>query len=116
MVVEDHNRLTRKMNGQPYTGSHFFLKKKNNLTFRIFIVRRFAHELRMQLCREHLGIYDNDAILEDPVSTAFYKDTWIAGALFNTRIYTSLFHDIPSDSIQSFQVTLPPVLLPLFIL
>lgn len=84
VIIEDGQRVDTKMNGQHYKG------------------RRFAHELRMSLFREHLGVYNNDNALLDPTIESFYKGVWVKIAKWNTQLYCELFHDIPNDSIESF--------------
>ncbi|XP_030843642.1 phospholipase D1 [Strongylocentrotus purpuratus] len=64
-----------------------------------YMAGKFALQFRQQLFREHLGILKGcDGIdVSDPVSDAFYNDTWIRIAVTNTNIYDEVFKCIPTD-------------------
>ncbi|KAI0338902.1 phospholipase D [Trametopsis cervina] len=40
---------------------------------------------------------------EDPVSDAFWKNTWVASAVHNTEIYRKVFHAIPDDVVTTWK-------------
>eukprot|EP00026_Physarum_polycephalum_P002236 Phypoly_transcript_02241.p1 GENE.Phypoly_transcript_02241~~Phypoly_transcript_02241.p1 ORF type:complete len:888 (+),score=134.49 Phypoly_transcript_02241:1-2664(+) len=75
-----------------------------------FVANKFAHDLRVRLFREYLGMKDTPAPegdeldnlfkldLVDPTAASFYK-TWMAIAMGNTKIYEHVFPDIPRDTI-----------------
>ena len=51
---------------------------------------------------EHLGISQDDTILDDPVSNELYS-LLINRAKINTEIYRDLFSCYPDDTFESFQ-------------
>lgn len=59
-------------------------------------VRNFAHNLRLQLWQEHLGLTDPSSIL-DPVSDATHK-IWQDTATNNTAIYEAVFPNVASNN------------------
>jgi phospholipase D1/2 len=64
---------------------------------------KFAHTLRMQLFREHLGLLDNPEIdIRDPVSEHFYRNIWQQTAATNTEIYDEVFQCVPTDKCETF--------------
>ena len=60
------------------------------------LVRKFAHDLRLNLWQEHLGIPGSTSI-KDPVVDSVYKDLWLKTAQDNTRIFERVFPNIASD-------------------
>ncbi|KAF8964181.1 hypothetical protein BDZ97DRAFT_1731107 [Flammula alnicola] len=40
---------------------------------------------------------------EDPISDAFWKNTWVASAVHNTEIYRKVFHAVPDDLISTWK-------------
>ncbi|KAF7314305.1 Phospholipase [Mycena kentingensis (nom. inval.)] len=40
---------------------------------------------------------------EDPISDAFWKNTWVASAAHNTEIYRKVFHAIPDDLVTTWK-------------
>lgn len=40
---------------------------------------------------------------EDPISDAFWKNMWVAGAVHNTEIYRKVFHAIPDDQVTTWK-------------
>ncbi|KAI0771162.1 phospholipase D [Trametes elegans] len=40
---------------------------------------------------------------EDPISDAFWKNTWVACAVHNTEIYRKVFHAIPDDLVTTWK-------------
>lgn len=81
-VVRDHDKIPGTMDGKP------------------FEVRRFAHELRKRLFREHCGLDEGDNSIRDPLSDECYKGIWLATAHHNTEIFDKVFDGIPKDSIK----------------
>ncbi|EDO43750.1 predicted protein [Nematostella vectensis] len=72
-----------------------------------FQVGPFAHSLRTHLFMEHLGLEScsgepTDVNVQDPVSDGFYKDVWMRTAENNTKIYSEVFHCLPTDEVRSF--------------
>lgn len=69
-----------------------------------FPVGLFAGKLRKNLFREHLGLPENGASnidVNDPISDAFYKDTWQKISKENTKIFDEVFKCIPNDSVRT---------------
>lgn len=59
---------------------------------------KYAFSLRKRLFREHLGLLnqrEETIDIRDPISDAFYKDTWIRIAALNTKVYEEIFRCIP---------------------
>lgn len=52
-------------------------KVKSTMNGKTFYVRKFAHELRMNLWREHLGLPHDDNSIKDPVIESVYKGIWL---------------------------------------
>ncbi len=84
MVIQDTRTVPTKLNGKPYQAGIF------------------GSSLRQKIFREHLGL-PPDADVSDPVSTSFYKGTWLRQASVNTSVYEQVFNCIPSDKIHSYQ-------------
>jgi len=82
VLIRDTEMINSTMNGQEYQ------------------VGKFAHELRMHLFREHLGLSNDDQSIQDPIKDSVYRGIWISTACHNTQIYNQFFKDIPQDSIQ----------------
>mmetsp|Transcript_26051 Transcript_26051/g.25657 ORF Transcript_26051/g.25657 Transcript_26051/m.25657 type:complete len:455 (+) Transcript_26051:501-1865(+) len=59
---------------------------------------KVAHDLRVSLCMEHLGVSD-PSIVEDPFSEEF-SNLWINTARENTEFYRRVFGCYPDDTIQ----------------
>jgi len=57
------------------------------------MVSRFAHELRLNLWMEHLGLdtYTAAQLIRDPIHMLAYHSTWRAIAKQNTAIYRAVF-------------------------
>eukprot|EP01117_Protostelium_nocturnum_P008283 TRINITY_DN2958_c0_g1_i3.p1 TRINITY_DN2958_c0_g1~~TRINITY_DN2958_c0_g1_i3.p1 ORF type:complete len:1225 (-),score=367.75 TRINITY_DN2958_c0_g1_i3:22-3696(-) len=83
LLIEDGEMIESSMNGQPY------------------LVSGFAHELRKNLWREHLGLDDSDDTIKDPVHADIYHGIWLKTAKQNTQIYSELFKNIPQDGIET---------------
>jgi len=110
-VIEDKTLIDSVMDGKPYK------------------VGKLVHQLRLDLCREHLGLTmetqmkvlaflppdakppvissvlasiqgNSDAALHDPLSDAFWK-LWDGTAHNNTSVYRKLFHNLPDDNITT---------------
>eukprot|EP01117_Protostelium_nocturnum_P008285 TRINITY_DN2958_c0_g3_i2.p1 TRINITY_DN2958_c0_g3~~TRINITY_DN2958_c0_g3_i2.p1 ORF type:complete len:1587 (-),score=640.24 TRINITY_DN2958_c0_g3_i2:186-4946(-) len=82
-VIKDHEKINGTMDGKP------------------FEVRKFAHELRKRLWREHCGLEEGDNSIRDPLAEDCYKGVWLATAKKNTEIFDKVFDAIPKDSIKS---------------
>ncbi|CAG7818835.1 unnamed protein product [Allacma fusca] len=64
---------------------------------------KFAHSLRVNLFREHLGLLQNlEVDLRDPISDDFYVDVWLNTSITNTEIYDTVFQCVPTDNCQTF--------------
>lgn len=61
-------------------------------------VRTLAHNLRVKLWAEHLGLSNTSSII-DPVANVGHN-LWNKTATDNTRIYEQVFPNIPSDNHQ----------------
>lgn len=49
---------------------------------------RFARSLRMNLFKEHLGLFDDSSVdITDPISDDFYNNVWLKTAQRNTEVY-----------------------------
>ena len=79
------------------TGKKFIMNGKSN-----YNATNFAVELRKALMAEHLGISQDDSILDDPVSNQLYS-LFLKRARSNTQIYHDLFACYPDDSFVSFK-------------
>ncbi|XP_071503724.1 phospholipase D1-like [Diadema antillarum] len=84
--IEDTERVKSRMNGQKYMAG------------------KFALQFRQQLFREHLGVLKGDGHIDvsDPVSDAFYEQTWQRIAHTNTDIFEEVFRCLPSNRVTSF--------------
>ncbi|XP_067879742.1 phospholipase D2-like [Heterodontus francisci] len=84
VFVEDSEMETSVMDGEEYqTG-------------------RFAHHLRLQCFKVHLGLSDDQmADVEDPVSDRCFQEIWNATATTNATIYEQVFKSLPSNSAPS---------------
>jgi len=65
-----------------------------------FKVSRFAHEMRMRLWRDYLGLKPDDNSIADPVCQVAYNDKWVKTAVENSKIYCKVFQMLP-DTILS---------------
>ncbi|KAI8990852.1 hypothetical protein BDF20DRAFT_908690 [Mycotypha africana] len=107
LYVEDQDRISSRMNGEPYQAS------------------RFAATLRRQLWKEHLGLLDEEeldtvtpAMLPLPVPSPDYTQTkedfwvmdplddetlnrWNNTAATNTKAFREVFHCVPDDTITT---------------
>ncbi|KAI9295170.1 phospholipase D/nuclease [Neoconidiobolus thromboides FSU 785] len=92
-VVLDTKRVSMNMDNKKFTG------------------RRFAHDLRVKLWREHLGllnkVYDQhpwvQQLSQDPICDATYHGIFRKVAKLNTGIFKQIFPHIPSNSFNTFQ-------------
>ncbi|KAK0393419.1 hypothetical protein QR680_000203 [Steinernema hermaphroditum] len=97
IVVDDTNFVESEMNGKPYRAG------------------KFAHSLRTQLMKEHLGLLEDilkkdpkaaafqyPIDVTDPVADSFFNDVWCKIAANNTRIYEEVFRVSPTDLVESF--------------
>ena len=62
-----------------------------------FQAGKFAHQLRMSLWQEHLGVDPHDARLADPVASSTYRDLWLETGKANTALFEQVFPQIPSN-------------------
>jgi len=79
------------------TGKKFIMNGNSN-----YNASNFAVEFRKALMAEHLGINQNDQILDDPVNNQLYS-LFLNRARTNTEIYHDIFACYPDDSFVSFQ-------------
>ena len=86
VIVEEEKHDKYKMNGD-----------KN------YKAAKSAVELRKKLMAEHLGIDENDPILEDPVDNKLFE-FMISRAKNNTQIYHDLFKCYPDDEYTNFDL------------
>ena len=80
------------------TGKKYIMNGKSN-----YNAANFAVEFRKKLMAEHLGISQDDSILDDPVSNQLYS-LFKKRAKSNTEIYHDIFACYPDDSFVSFQL------------
>jgi len=83
VIIEEEKNMESKMDGKD------------------FVASEYAMTLRKHLMAEHLGINDNDEILNDPVSDNlwnFIKDR----AKNNTSIYREIFDCFPDNKFTTF--------------
>ena len=92
VIINEKQELKNKK-----TGKKFIMNGISN-----YNATKFAVELRKVLMAEHLGINQNDAILDDPVSNQLYS-LFLKRARKNTEIYHNIFSCYPHDSFISFQ-------------
>ncbi|GCB82152.1 hypothetical protein scyTo_0021540, partial [Scyliorhinus torazame] len=84
VLVEDTEMETSVMDGEEYQAG------------------RFAHRLRLQCFKIHLGLHDDQmGDVEDPVSDRCFQETWNAVATINSTIYDQVFKPLPSNSAPS---------------
>ena len=79
------------------TGIKFIMNRKID-----YNASNFAVDFRKNLMAEHLGISQNDPILNDPVSDDLFS-LFLNRAKNNTHIYHNIFACYPHDSFLSFQ-------------
>lgn len=91
-VIRDTEMEDGLMNGEPYECG------------------KFIGSLRRYLFREHLGCLQiksgsksSRIDVRDPISDAFYFDTWLKIAHKNTEIYDQVFGVIPSDEVHNYE-------------
>jgi phospholipase D1/2 len=86
VIIEEEKHGKYKMNGD-----------KN------YKAAKDAVELRKKLMAEHLGIDENDTILEDPVDNKLFE-FMISRAKNNTQIYHDIFKCYPDDEYTTFNL------------
>ena len=86
VIIEEEKHGKYKMNGD-----------KN------YKAAKNAVELRKKLMAEHLGIDENDTILEDPVDNKLFE-FMISRAKNNTQIYHDIFKCYPDDEYTTFNL------------
>ena len=89
--------INEKKELEDKTGKKFIMNGKSN-----YNATNFAVNFRKTLMAEHLGISQNDPILDDPVSNQLFS-LFKNRARNNTEIYRDLFSCYPDDSFESFQ-------------
>ena len=92
MLISDKNMIPSTMNGVPYK------------------VATVAHNLRMKLCNEHLGLPNEDKSTSDPLSHHFYNIMWKQVSSMNTSIYSKVFPTAPHNklfSLKTLQTSCP---------
>uniref|UniRef100_UPI00398F5682 phospholipase D2-like isoform X2 n=1 Tax=Pristiophorus japonicus TaxID=55135 RepID=UPI00398F5682 len=84
VLVEDSEMVTSVMDGEEYQAG------------------RFAHHLRLQCFKIHLGLSDDQvADIQDPVSDRCFQEIWNATATTNATIFDQVFKCLPSNSAPS---------------
>ena len=86
VIIEEEKHDKYKMNGN-----------KN------YKAAKNAVELRKKLMAEHLGVDENDPILEDPVDNKLFE-FMISRAKNNTQIYHDIFKCYPDDEYTTFDL------------
>ena len=86
VIIEEEKHNKYKMNGN-----------KN------YKAAKNAVELRKKLMAEHLGVDENDPILEDPVDNKLFE-FMISRAKNNTQIYHDIFKCYPDDEYTTFDL------------
>ena len=92
VIINEKQELENKK-----TGKKYIMNGVSN-----YNATNFAVEFRKALMAEHLGINQNDSILDDPVSNQLFS-LFINRARNNTEIYHDLFACYPDDSFVSFK-------------
>ena len=92
VIINEKQELENKKTGKKYIMNGISNYNATN----------FAVEFRKALMAEHLGISQDDPILDDPVSNQLYS-LFINRARNNTEIYHDLFACYPDDSFVSFK-------------
>ncbi|KAI8361792.1 hypothetical protein EDC96DRAFT_512537 [Choanephora cucurbitarum] len=96
MLIEDTEMVPSYMDGKEYKAA------------------KFAHTLRMQLFKEHLGLLDHDwdSLLDETVDLKeakvldplyCHQGLWNTTARNNTLIYRDLFRCVPDDTVHTFE-------------
>ena len=88
--------INEKLELKDKNGKKFIMNGNSN-----YNATNFAVDLRKALMAEHLGISQNDPILDDPVSNKLYS-LFRNRARNNTEIYHDLFACYPDDSFANF--------------
>lgn len=65
-------------------------------------VSRYAHQLRLKLWNEHLGLPANDTRAVDVMDDRVWKGIWMSTATTNTDIYTHVWPRMPSNFYGTF--------------
>ena len=86
VIIEEEKHDKYKMNGN-----------KN------YKAAKYAVDLRKKIMAEHLGIDENDPILEDPTDNKLFE-FMISRAKNNTQIYHDLFKCYPDDEFTTFNL------------
>ena len=89
--------INEKLELKDKNGKKFIMNGNSN-----YNATNFAVDLRKALMAEHLGISQNDPILDDPVSNKLYS-LFRNRARNNTEIYHDLFACYPDDSFVNFR-------------
>jgi phospholipase D1/2 len=83
------------------------INKKNNKNFimdgKIYKGANFAISFRKSLMAEHLGLNEDDPILEDPVDNKLFS-LITSRANSNTIIYRNIFRCYPDDTFTNFEI------------
>ncbi len=108
LVIEDSQKLATQMNGEPCIPS------STSLAHSISTWHANLPSNCEDICSEntweslgktkvvHWSVLLCSVDIIDPIISSFYRDVWLATAEKNSKMYAELFHDLPSDHINSF--------------
>ncbi|XP_023231888.1 phospholipase D1-like, partial [Centruroides sculpturatus] len=85
IVFNDYETVSSIMNGAEYKAG------------------RFNINLRKRIFSEHLGLPENDPLLNDPISDFFYKQVWLKTAVTNTALYEKVFQCVPTNETTTYK-------------
>ena len=92
VLIKENKALINKKNGR-----NFIMDGK------IYRAANFATQFRKSLMSEHLGLNEDEPILDDPVDNKLFS-LITSRAKNNTKIYRSLFSCYPDDIYTNYQI------------